>query len=142
MVVARERGISIYGASPRDILGTPNWNAYLASVQADTDWILDGENILRSPFYGVLNLCRSAMFKATNERLVISKEEGALWALSHLPTALRPVVNEVLEAYRAEARVHSIEERRLAGRIWDHASLLHFRDALRELLKTESVSQS
>ena len=136
LTVARERGISVHGPESQAVIGKSDWNIYLASVRADIDWILADENILSTPFYGVLNLCRSAMLKASDKRLVVSKEEGALWGLSHLPDSVRPIVQEALDAYRSEETVKSAEERRVAARAWDREALLGFRDTMQNILQS------
>ena len=54
--------------------------------------------------------------------MVLSKEEGALWALEHIPERHHRIITEALGAYRCSARVGD-EERPMAGRTWDAAAL-------------------
>ena len=71
--VTKNRGISLFGPRPKQILGDIPWQDYLGSVLDDLDWILDEQNILTSPFYGVLNCCRVLEMLEKGEGTVSSK---------------------------------------------------------------------
>ncbi|KGM30877.1 hypothetical protein P409_30475 [Inquilinus limosus MP06] len=134
LTVARHHGISLHGPEPADLIGDLPWTDYLASVRSDIDWILEDENILTSPFYGILNLCRWMMIEEAEDRIVPGKEEAGIWALSHLPAALTEIVAQALAAYRAPDWPHDREERRLAGGPWPRPGLIEFRDYVRSRL--------
>ncbi len=129
LTVARQHGRSLYGS--QNMIGELPWPAYLASVRSDIDWILCDENILKSPYYGILNLCRWAMMAETPERIVPGKDEAGIWALSHLPEILRASVTQALAAYRSTDWPQTISDRQQSGGPWHRESLIRFRDYMR-----------
>lgn len=135
LAVAKYRGRSLYGLSPDEAIGELQWADYLASVHGDIDWILEGENILSSPFYCVLNLCRWMMMAEATDRIVPGKEEAGVWAMTHLPGQFRNVVDQALAAYRSRECPHTKQERQLSGGPWDRKSLLEYRDYVRSLYR-------
>ena len=132
LTVARNRGISLYGPEPGKLLGSIPWSDFLDAVLDDRNWILDEENILISPFYGVLNCCRVIELLEKGEGTVSSKEEAALWALSYLPSEHHEVIDFALECYRSKKHV-SPEERQTGGVDWPRDKLLNFRDYARSV---------
>ncbi len=138
-VIARHRGLSLYGPEPKDCLGEIPWEDYLSSVLDDLNWILDQENILESPFYSVLNACRSLEMLDKGAWTVSTKEEGALWALKNLSPEYADIIRFALECYRSNAPVSS-EQRRRAGIDWPEDKLLAFRDYIRTLISERKLS--
>jgi hypothetical protein len=67
----------------------------LASVLLDVHAALGA--LEASPVYGVLNACRTLAY--VREGLILSKQEGGLWALAAVPDAVRPAVRAALDAY-------------------------------------------
>lgn len=133
VVVARARGVALWGLAPEVALGEVRWTDYLEAVENDMAGVLEGEPMLRSPFLAVLNLCRWQMIKRTSGRIVPSKKEAGEWALTQLPPETWGVINQALAAYRASGWPKDAHERRRAGGPWDQAELLAFRDVLRAL---------
>jgi streptomycin 3"-adenylyltransferase len=133
LMVTKQRGLSLYGPSPAELIGPIDWSDYLAAVRYDIDELLSGDAITKSPRYAVLNLCRWLMMDGGRERLVPSKEEAALWAIARLPGQQRAVVELALEAYRSAAPVPE-HELLLAGGPWDEAALTRFRGWVRNQL--------
>jgi streptomycin 3"-adenylyltransferase len=131
LTVAKHRGRSLHGAAPGDVIGDLSWADYLTSVRGDIDWILEDENILKSPYYGILNLCRWAMMMEVADRIVPGKEEAGIWARSHLPKTLAPIVAQALAAYRGSDWPRTIGERQLLGGPWSRPSLIEFRNYMR-----------
>lgn len=131
LAVAKHHGRSLHGLAPSEVIGDLPWADYLASVRGDIDWILEDENILGSPYYGILNLCRWAMMAETADRIVPGKEEAGVWAMSHLPEELRETVTQALVAYRDRSWPQTIRERQLSGGPWHRAPLIRFRDYMR-----------
>jgi hypothetical protein len=128
--VARKIGICLYGMPPHQILGPVPWPHFLDAIDAgDLDWILTNENILTSPFYGVLNACRVVMTRTYGEGTVVSKEDGALWALENFPAEHREIIRQALDVFRASTPV-TPESHRTGGIEWDKEKLLAFRDFL------------
>jgi predicted nucleotidyltransferase len=138
-VVARHRGLSLYGPEPKDCLGEISWENYLSSVLDDLNWILDQENILESPFYSVLNACRSLEMLDKGAWTVSTKEEGALWALKNLPPEYADIIKFALECYQSAVPV-SPEQRRRAGVEWPDDKLLAFRDYIRTVISERNPS--
>ncbi len=130
---ARRRGISLVGAAPDVLLGEVAWRDYLAAIEADFDWIVDSENIVETPFYGVLNACRFLWIVTAGEGCIPDKEEGGLWGIDHLPVDHRPLIARALEVYRAADPLpaQTAAARRQGGIAWSRAELLSFRDFAR-----------
>ena len=59
-----------------------DWQSFMDAVVDDFNWIIEGENIVQSPVYGVLNICRVLQLLNENNGKVHSKDEGGEWALS------------------------------------------------------------
>lgn len=128
-----EFGVCLSGRPIAQVFGTVDRADFMASVGADLRWILEDEHLLESPFYGVLNACRALwLWERGSERWVPTKDEAGVWALGTLPARLRPTVVEALDAYRDDGPV-AVDGRRTAGRTWDRAALLTFRDHIRSL---------
>lgn len=123
----RSRGITLLGEGIEHVFSPVPVEAYLDSIRGDLDWILDDDNILDSPYYGVLNACRVLMVLAHGPHLVPSKEEAATWALESAPTEHIGLIRQCLECYRSSAPV-SEQERPTDGHGWDSGQLLAFRD--------------
>ena len=102
------------------------WVDFLDAVLDDWRWIVADDHILESPLYAVLNSCRVLQLLAEGEGTVASKEEGARWALAHVPVAQRAVVQQALDCYCSDRRV-TIPERKTGGLAWNAAALRGFR---------------
>lgn len=128
LTVAKYRGVGLHGPPPSEAIGDLSWADYLASVWGDIAWILEGENILASPYYGILNLCRWAMMAEAADHIVPGKEEAGEWALTHLPGEHGALVAQALAAYRASDWPRTQRERQLSGGPWHREPLIAFRD--------------
>ena len=96
--VVKQVGIPLYGSPVEDVFGDVPKESYLSSIQAD---VRDAENeIDRNPVYVILNLCRVLAYMESD--LVLSKEQGGLWGIAHLPERLAPIVQEALNCYSSE----------------------------------------
>lgn len=88
-------GIVWYGAPIDEVFAKVPDDAFLDSIRLD---VADAEtDILQNPVYVILNLCRVAAFVATGEET--SKEGGARWGISCLPTRLSAIVRKAEESY-------------------------------------------
>ena len=125
--VARKIGICLYGTAAHQILGSVPWPHFLDAIGGDFDWILTKENIITTPFYGVLNACRVVKTRTFGEGTIVSKEDGALWALENFPAEHQEIIIQALDVYRASTPV-TPENRRTGGIEWDQKKLLSFRD--------------
>ena len=80
-----QRGICLYGKPINEVFGDINWQIFMEGVLDDFNWIIEDENILETPFYGVLNMCRVLQLAQEDKHLAHSKDEGGEWALQNLP---------------------------------------------------------
>jgi len=137
-----EVGVVLAGPDVHDVF-TPFPRAhFIDSIWSDLVWILEGENILESPFYGVLNVARILwVLKKESLRLVPSKEEAGEWLLTEAPGSHGPVIQLALDVYRDPAAV-SPAERRTGGRVWPAEALLGFRDWARTRARVPDTRDS
>lgn len=139
VTMTRARGLSLAGPPPHELLGPATPAAYVDSVIGDIEWLLSDDNLLGSPYYGVLNICRTlrgiglGVEEAMREGT--SKEEGGLWALETLPAVHRRLVEQALACYRS-ARPVPESERRTDGHGWDTEALRAFADHARQATDT------
>jgi streptomycin 3"-adenylyltransferase len=125
--VVRARGVCLTGAPIEEVFGPVLWSDFLDAVLDDWEWIVADDHILESPFYAVLNACRVLQLLTEGEGTVASKEEGAHWALAHVPAVHHAVVRQALDCYRSDRPV-KIAERRTGGLVWNATALRCFRD--------------
>ena len=125
LLCLKQRGVCLCGAAIDDVFGEVAWADFMYAV-------LDGENILESPYYCVFNICRVLQLLEIGERRVYSKEEGALWGLSFFPAAFAPMIQKALDVYRDDTPIAAADRRR-GGVAWDDEALLVFRDYAREM---------
>ena len=125
--VVKARGVRLDGAPISEVFGKVPFEDYVDAILEDLDSVLEGDNILKTPFYGVLNACRVFQVIEEAEGTVPSKVEGAAWALDHLPSEYKPFIHKVLGSYQS-ATLISQAERRTAGLAWDEGEMRAFRD--------------
>ena len=99
--VIHEVGITWYGLPVDHVFSPAPREDYLDSLERDLMWA--SEEPIADPVYLVLNLCRVEAFK--REGLVLSKVQGAEWALAHLPGELRPIVSIALANYQTDQNI-------------------------------------
>jgi len=127
-----EFGIVLAGPDIEEVFQPFPRSDFVDSIRRDLDWILDAENILESPFYGVLNVARILwVLEGASARLVPSKDEAGEWLLGKAPEQLREVIQRALDVYR-DSGVVSPQELRTGGRTWSEESLLEFRNWARK----------
>ena len=94
--VTRAVGFAAYGKEISSVFGPVPRECYLESIRGD---VSDAEReILGDPVYITLNLCR--VYACLRDGLILSKEQGGVWGLGHLPAAYHPVVEGALRCYR------------------------------------------
>jgi streptomycin 3"-adenylyltransferase len=98
ITVILNRGISLYGPSPRVVFPSIPEKDYIASILSDFEWARD--RIIEDPVYGVLNLCR--VYRYLLEGRISSKEEIGVWALRSLPGEFHGIIAQALEIYRGK----------------------------------------
>lgn len=94
--VTRAVGFPIYGPPVEEIFSPVPKDIYWASLLSDVQNV--ETEIMTDPLYYVLNLCRMLAYQ--QEGLILSKEQGGQWALSHLPLSYQPTVAEALVCYQ------------------------------------------
>jgi streptomycin 3"-adenylyltransferase len=93
--VLAARGRALYGAPVGALPLSIPWADYLDALRTDFDWSQIEEN---APLlYAVLNACR--IWAAVAEQRVLSKAEGAVWALRHAPTQFHALINDSFSLY-------------------------------------------
>ena len=99
--IINRRGKCVCGAPIQAVFGEVPSKDYMASIWYDIEGA--AEEITEYPMYLTLNLARVLAYK--EEGLVLSKKEGAEWALAHLPTEYHPLIQSALRAYVETAEV-------------------------------------
>ena len=95
--VTRACGISLYGAPPGEVFGEIRREDYADAILYDVE---NAEaEIEAHPVYLTLNLCRGLAY--LREGLILSKDGGGEWGLSHLPERFSPRIRAALDAYRS-----------------------------------------
>ncbi len=125
-----QRGICLYGKPINEVFGDINWQIFMEGVLDDFNWIIEDENILETPFYGVLNMCRVLQLAQEDKHLAHSKDEGGEWALQNLPEQFHYTIQQALDAYHSPKQVDE-SQRRTNGETWDKEALLALRDFAR-----------
>ena len=137
LMYVTKRGIRLFGKPIHEVFGKVEWEDFMVSVLSDGHWILEGSNILKTPYYGVLNICRILQLLSQDTQEVHSKDEGGGWALAHLPARYHSVIRQALDVYRSAEAVTE-EQRQTGGKIWNTDPLLALRDFAR--LQIERVT--
>ncbi len=96
--ILRRGGIVLSGEPVDAVFGPVGRAEYLDSIWRDVGEAR--QEMAEHPLYTTLNLCRAAAY--AGEDLVLSKAEGAEWALSRAPEGTRPLIARALSAYRSE----------------------------------------
>ena len=90
-----KRGRCLYGPPIGEVFAEVPREDYWDSIWND---VADAaEEIVRYPLYLTLNLARVLAF--SEEGLVLSKKEGAEWALARVPTDYAPLLRQALREY-------------------------------------------
>ena len=93
--VTREVGQAVYGLPVSEVFGDVPRSVYAQSILYDVDSA--ETDITDNPVYVTLNLCRALAY--LQEGLVLSKQQGGQWGLTHLPAAHHPLLHAALLAY-------------------------------------------
>lgn len=116
--VTRQRGQVLFGAPIEDVFAPVPDAAYWDSIRLDIQDAPD--HILDQPLYMTLNLCRALAWR--REGVILSKAEGGVWGLAHLPAGFHPLLRTALADYRGETVPY------------DEARLIQFAHFMRDLL--------
>jgi streptomycin 3"-adenylyltransferase len=96
--VLHQCGICLYGKPVSEILPpVPEQDfrdAVVKKVQAEIN------HRRQDPISFVLNACRACAY--LRDGVILSKDEGALWGVTHLPEQYHPLIQQALALYRGE----------------------------------------
>ena len=134
LMCVKKRGICLYGMAIDDVFGDVSWRNFLLSVMYDFNWIVEGENICESPYYGVLNICRVMQILIDGDEKYLSKYEDAVWGMQNLPDKHTPLIQQALEVYASDEPIDK-HEQRTGGVTLDKTALLSFRDYASEKVR-------
>jgi|SRR3989344_1172107 len=102
--VTKHHGICVYGKSIDEVFADIPRKYYLDSIAKDSEESFNniqektGTEKCIVPKYAVLNFCRVLAFIEGN--LIVSKVEGAEWALKNLPEKYHSIISAALIEYR------------------------------------------
>lgn len=93
--VVRAVGQTLYGPPVDVVFGEVPRGAYVDSILSDVE---NAEaDIADNSVYCTLNLCRVLAY--LTDGLMLSKQQGGQWGLTHLPEAYHPLLRSALAAY-------------------------------------------
>jgi hypothetical protein len=107
--VVREKGITLFGPSPKTLIEPISKDEFIQSVKAHAkawrEWINDMHN-RKSQAYAILTMCRALYTYKNGEQ--VSKKQAALWAEKELPEWSKLIQNALLwrEDWRNEQVDH------------------------------------
>lgn len=88
--------IRLSGKEPAEVFAEVPPELYRESILFDVGNA--AEDIFAQPVYVTLNLCRAVAF--VRDGLILSKQDGAGWALRHLPEKFAPLICHAADCYR------------------------------------------
>jgi streptomycin 3"-adenylyltransferase len=92
------RGQTLHGKPVSELALHIPWLDYLESLRSDFEWSQNAGNV--PAVYAVLNACR--IWAAVSEDRVLSKAEGAQWALGRTPQQFHWTIKDALSRYLEE----------------------------------------
>ncbi len=92
-------GVCLWGESAAAVLPTVPPADFADSILTDVDWT--SERMLKFPVYTILNLCRGYAF--LRDGLILSKAQGAQWALQNLEEKWQKIIQQGLDGYQADS---------------------------------------
>lgn len=96
ITITASRGICIFGKPIKDVFQPVPKKYYLKSIMCDIENAR--EDILNSPVYIILNLCRVLCY--LREGMICSKKEGGEWAYSNVPMSYIEIIEQALLYYK------------------------------------------
>lgn len=95
ITILYHRGLCLWGEEIHDVFEPVDEKAYFDSIWCDIECV--EEDILENPVYVILNLCRVLAYK--KEKLILSKQEGGIWGLTHVPGKYSRLIQRALDEY-------------------------------------------
>ena len=112
ITVTNARGITLLGASIAETFPAVPRQDFVASILDDVESAKFGlQGIAHNAVYVVLNACRTLAYLQTDA--ILSKAEGGVWALQHVPASCRGTVEAALQAYQHTATEGSFDDDQL-----------------------------
>ncbi len=102
--ITKTRGVCVFGKLIDDVFVNVPRKYYLNSIAKDSEESFDniqkktGASKCVVPNYAILNFCRVLAF--VDNELIVSKTEGAMWALENLPEKYHPIISAALQEYQ------------------------------------------
>lgn len=96
ITITTARGVCIFGKPIKDVFQAVPKKYYLKSIMYDIENAR--EDILNSPVYIILNLCRVLYY--LREGMICSKKEGGEWAYSNIPIEYTEIIGQALLCYK------------------------------------------
>ncbi len=94
--VANRACICLCGKAPAEVFAEVPPELYRESILFDVGNA--AKDIFAHPVYVTLNLCRAIAF--VRDGVILSKRDGAEWALLHLPERFAPLIGHAADCYR------------------------------------------
>ncbi len=118
ITMTKARGICLLGEPVGQVFPDVPGEDFAASIASDLEWAL--KRLDKYPVYSVLNACRvHAYFK---DGRVLSKTEGAEWALENMLAQFHPIITTALEAYRSSKLEVVLPDEKIAHQLFGHVS--------------------
>ena len=95
IMITYHRGLCLYGEDIRTIFEDVGQETYFDSIWNDVEQA--EADIMENPVYITLNLCRVLAYK--QENLILSKQEGGIWGLAHVPETYSNLIQQALDEY-------------------------------------------
>ncbi|MCI8956512.1 MAG: DUF4111 domain-containing protein [Eubacterium sp.] len=105
-MIINQYGIVLYGKEIAEVFGKVQDECYIDSIWEDVKNAK--EDILISPVYVILNLCRVAAF--LEERLCLSKVEGGKWAIRNVNQKYKRLILSTLQCYETDEIINENKE--------------------------------
>ncbi len=123
LTIVKMRGITLFGSPIDKVFPEIPATYYKDSIEGDAKDILS--DITSNPVYNVLNLCRVWAYQT--ERIIVSKQEGAEWALSLEKVPQRSLIQQALDEYMGKMSAP-----------WDTSKLKSFGRSMQQFLSLKA----
>ena len=99
--IIRKYGIVLWGEKIENVFAPVPKENYMDSIFLDIENAK--EDILEQPLYIILNLCR--VYAYVKEGLCLSKKDGGIWGMEHLPFKERAIAAEAVACYTSNKNI-------------------------------------
>lgn len=104
--VLRQTGMVLCGNAIPDVFADVPKTCFLNSIRADMEEA--AARIAQNPIYFILNACRTCAY--LKEGILLSKEQGGMWGMRHLPAAFSSLIQQALHCYSAGRHFQASQE--------------------------------